>query len=79
MFNIADNDCKLFKYSMIYLCLHLIIEHSIDLCFSAVWCCQHLCLQKVLPCMEHYCKERNEEEELKKDKIPLKDLPDQFS
>jgi len=29
--------------------------------------------------MEHYCKGRNEEEELRKDNIPLKDLPEQFS
>ena len=29
--------------------------------------------------MEHYCKGRNEEEELRKDNIPLKELPEQFS
>ena len=29
--------------------------------------------------MEHYCKGRNEEEELRKDNIPLKELPEQFT
>jgi len=29
--------------------------------------------------MEHYCKGRNEEEELRKDNIPMSDLPSQFS
>ena len=29
--------------------------------------------------MEHYCKGRNEEEELRKDNIPLKELPLNFS
>ena len=29
--------------------------------------------------MEHYCKGRNEEEELRKDNIPMRDLPSQFS